>query len=154
MAVLMREKLRLRRKNQNPKKPTRSQNKSASAAGRSNGHSAAGPQKVSFPADAISLCQESAPCFAEAGPLSRAGRPGGLGPGGGRPSSQPGLPQQAQGGQNPSHLAPLAQTQGLGEAQSEATNLPPSRPPQSRSGPCWSSSGSLGKGERKGRYSG
>lgn len=39
------------------------------------------PQPASFAADVIFLCPESAPWLAEAGPLSRAGRPGGLGPG-------------------------------------------------------------------------
>lgn len=43
-------------------------------------------------------------------------------------------------GWDPSHLVPLAQAQGLEEAQSKATSLPPSRPPQLRSG--WSSSSS------------
>lgn len=104
---------------------------------------------------------EHAPWFAEAGLLST--KRGDLGTpvqGGGCPSSQPGLPGEPQSpsrlraGRNLSHLVPLAQTQGLGEAQSEATSLPPSRHPHSRSGWSWSSSGSLGKGERTERPSG
>lgn len=90
----------------------------------------------------------------------RAGRPGHPVQGGDCPSSQPGLPGEPQSpsrlraSRNLSHLVPLAQTQGLGEAQSEATSLPPSRRPHSRSGWSWSSSGSLGKGERMERPSG
>ena len=51
-------------------------------------------------------------------------------------------------GQNPNHLVPLAQTQDLGEAQSQATILPSSRPPHLRSGWSSSSSGSLGRVRR------
>lgn len=48
-----------------------------------------------------------------------------------------------------SHLAPLAQTQGLGELQSRASIRPSSKPPQLKSGWSSPSFGSLGWGEER-----
>lgn len=94
--------------------------------------------------------------FTQEGPLEHgAGRPGSQSPGKSCSRSQLGLPcgrcmPTDSGQRNPHHSVPLAQTQGLGEVQSKATSLPLSRPPHLRSGSSSSSTGTLGKGEKRG----
>lgn len=94
----------------------------------------------------------SSPLRSGRAPRRQAGSSGSLGPGNRPLSGGKGwtvCPQQGWNGQNPSQLVPWAQTQGLEEAQSKAMILPPSRPAHFRPGCSLSSSGSLGKDERK-----
>lgn len=91
----------------------------------------------------------------ERAPQRGAGTPRSLGPGRGVATPAGHLasawgrpPPKSPDGQNPNHSVRLAQTQGLGEAQSQATTLPSSRPPHLRPGWSSSSSGSLGRGRR------
>lgn len=67
-----------------------------------------------LPADATSLRQESAPCFAEAGPLSRAGGPGGLGPGRRLPRLSAWPPPAGSGRAEPKSLGPPGADPGSG----------------------------------------
>lgn len=141
MAILMREKPRLKNARETiPREPLQKLE---------------GPQKASSPLDVTCLSRKSSPWLAQKGPLEhRAGRPGSLGPGKRLPQLATWLPlgalhaPKSQDGRNPSHLVPLAQTHGLGEAQSKATSLPPSRAPHLSSGWSSSSSGSLGRVRR------
>lgn len=115
-----------------------------------------GPGKPPLPGCDLPALEVQLPGWRRA---SWARRPGSLGPGRKllRLATWPPLgellAQQSKDVQNPDHLDPLAQIQGLREAQSKATSLPPCRPPHWRSG-LSSSSGSLGKGEKCGGHSG